>query len=416
MIKDKKIFRDFIWNTIGSILVAFNSLFLLVAVTRMNGIENAGIFSICFTTALILYIFAIYSGRNCHITDIENKIKDKDYIISRILTCVGMLLITIGYIVFSKYDIYQSKILFCLCLWKGLEAFADVFYAILQKNEKLYIVGQSLVLKSILAIGLFILVDYLTQNLVYACYMLPIVSFSVFILFDLPKATIFIEKEEKARKLNVIKIYKGEFFLFASAFLSMYLLNAPKYAIEKYLNNEIQGIYGMILMPASILPLFAQFITAPMMNELTNCYREKKYRKMHQIEQKIIFLILGFGIIAMVLAYILGIPVLNIIYKINLTNYQFSLIWIIFAYVIYAAGWVKTIVLTIYRKIKEQFWIYLICSMIVAIFSNILVKTYGENGIIPTYIIMMVIYYILFSAMEKYENHKKIKDEKKNEQ
>lgn len=407
MIKDKKIFRNFIWNTVGSTLASFNSLFFLVAITRISGVEEAGIFSICVATAFLLYVFAIYSGRNCHITDIKNEIKDKDYIVSRVITCIGMLVISIGFIVFNQYDAYKNAIIFALCIWKAIEAFCDVFYGVLQKNEKLYIVGQSLVLKSILGIVLFILVYYFTHNLIYACSMLAIVSIVVFVLFDLPQSLPYISKEEKSTKTNVIKIFKNEFFLFASAFLTMYLLNAPKYAIDRYLTNEIQGIYGMILMPASILPLFAQFVTAPMMNDLTKSYKEKEYENMKKTQRKLISAIFGFGLLAILIAYLIGIPVLNLIYKVDLSNYRIPLLCILFAYVIYASGFVKTIILTIYRKIKEQFFVYLISSIVVLILSNILVKTFGESGIIATYLIVMIIYYILFSVLTKYEQRKK---------
>lgn len=411
MIKDKKLFRNFIWNTMGSVLASFNSLFFLIIVTRINGLENAGIFSICVTTATLLYIFAIYSGRNCHVTDIENKIKDKDYIVGRVFTCLGMLVITTLYILISNYNFYQIQILVFLCLWKALEAFIDVFYGILQKNEKLYIVGQSLVLKSVLAIVLFALVDYFTHNLVLSCAMLSLVSILVFILFELPKVKNLISKGEKAKKTNILKIYKDEFFLFASAFLTMYLLNAPKYAIETYLNNEIQGIFGIILMPASILPLFAQLMISPMMNELTKNYKEKKYLSMKKTQNKLILYILGFGVFAIAIAYILGIPVLNFIYKVDLEDYQLQLIGILLAYVVYAAGFVKTIILTIYRKIKEQFIVYLLSCVFMFVFSNMLVKNYGEQGIVPTYLIVMAIYYILFSIVTKYQYNKKIKGE-----
>lgn len=411
MIKDKTIFRNFIWNTMGSTLASFNSLFFLIAVTRINGIENAGIFSICVTTALLLYIFAIYSGRNCHVTDIENQIKDQDYIVSRIFSCMGMMAIAILYILFSGYDTSQSSILFFLCLWKALEAFADVFYGVLQKNGKLYLVGQSLALKSILGIIAFITIDYFTKNLAYACSMLPLVSLLVLLLFDFSKAKKEIRKEERARKENVFTIYKKEFFLFASAFLAMYLLNAPKYGIENYLTNEIQGIYGIILMPASILPLFAQFMVAPMMNQLTNHYKNKEYIKMHKIENKLMLSILGFGMIAILIAYMVGIPVLNFIYQVNLINYQWPLVSIILAYVIYAIAFVKTIILTIYRNIEDQFWIYLASCFLMFFLSNGLIQAYKEAGIIPTYLIVMVIFYSLFTILTRYRYKKKIKDE-----
>lgn len=409
MIKNKTIFRNFIWNTIGSTLASFNSLFFLIAITRINGLDDAGVFSITVATAYILYIFAIYSGRNCQVTDIKQEIKDKDYIISRIITCSGMLIITFVFMVFNQYDNYKNTILFCLCLWKALEAFGDVFYGILQKNDKLDTVGKSLVIKSILGILLFVIIDYFTNNLIYACVSLPVVSLFTICCYDFKKAIPFISKQEKSVISNVWKIYKNEFFLFASSFLTIYILNAPKYAIENYLTNDIQAIYGIILMPASVLSLFAQFIIAPVMNDLTKFYKEGNLKQMKKIENKIIFMIIGFGIFAMIAGYLFGIPVLNLIYNVDLTGYTIVLIAILFSYVLYAVGFIKTVILTIYRKIKEQFWVYLLTAIVAFISSNYLIKIYGKEGITLSYFAIMAVYCIMFLVLTQYQYHKKIK-------
>lgn len=414
MIKNKTIFRNFIWNTIGSTLASFNSLFFLIAITRINGLDDAGIFSITFAIVSVFYVFAQYSGRSCHITDIQEKIKDKDYIVSRIITCTVMMILVIIFTI-SQYDFYKCLIFLFVALWRCLEAFGDVFYGVLQKNDKLDLVGKSLVIKSIMGILLFVVIDYFTNSLIYACITLPIVSFLTIICYDLPRVKRFIKKEERATKENIIKIYKNEFFLFASAFLTMYLLNAPKYAIEKYLTNEIQGIYAIVLMPASILPLFSQFMIAPVIRKLTQFYKEHQYSKIKKIKKELTMLIFAFGIFSMIMAYLIGIPVLKWIYRQDLTQYKVSLVLIILAYILYAAGTVEITILTLYRKIKDQFYIYLMASVFAFTTSNILVKVKGEEGIIPTYLITMFIYYFLFVIVTKYRTYQKInKGEKKN--
>ena len=67
--------KNFLWNTIGSGFNSFNSLFFMIIVTRINGIKDAGIFSLCFATASMLYIIAIYSGRTYQITETDKKAK-----------------------------------------------------------------------------------------------------------------------------------------------------------------------------------------------------------------------------------------------------------------------------------------------------------------------------------------------------
>lgn len=48
--------------------------------------------------------------------------------------------------------------------------------------------------------------------------------------------------------------------------------------------------------------------------------------------------------------------------------------------------------------------------MLALILSNILIKNIGEAGIILTYIIVMTVYYLIFTFIEKYETKNKIKE------
>ncbi|MBO5478119.1 MAG: hypothetical protein J6A04_00050 [Clostridia bacterium] len=406
MIKDKKLAKNFIWNTIGSTLASFNSLFFLIAITRINGMQDAGIFTITFATASIFYIVAVYSGRNCQITDIKGKIKDKEYIISRICTCIIMAILVIIYAILNNYDSYKNSVLIFLCLWRATEAFSDVLYGIMQKNEKLYKVGISQIIKSTLGLIAFIIVDVQTHNLVYACITLCISSILTIIFYDFPQAINLISKDEPIQIKNVWDIYKKEFFLFANAFLTMYLLNAPKYAIEKYLTEDIQAVFGIILMPASILPLFAQFVVAPIINKLTQLYKQGNILQMRKIKKKSMYFIVGFGIIAMTLGYTIGIPILNFIYDVDLNPYRLHLVMILFAYIFYAMGYVETMILTIYRKIKEQFGVYVIVTITIFVSSYYLVGELGVMGASISCVISMILYYILLAIINKYETSK----------
>ncbi len=148
MDSEKKSFlKNFIWNSLGTGINSFNSLFFLIIVTRVNDIQTAGIFSIAYATATILYTLAMYSGRLCQVTDIENKIKDKDYITNRFITCILMLVGATGFLCIKQYPTFKTTIFALLAIFKGLEAFSDILYGVMQKNDILYKSGQSLTLK-----------------------------------------------------------------------------------------------------------------------------------------------------------------------------------------------------------------------------------------------------------------------------
>ena len=285
MDSEKKSFlRDFIWNTLGTGINSFNSLFFSIAVTRINGESAFGIFTIAYATACILYTIAMYSGRLCQVTDIENKIKDKDYIANRALTCLFMSLCAVGFLLVkgctgdidNRYSGYKITIFALLALFRGLEAFADIFYGIMQKNGLLYKSGQSLTLKGIVGLTLFVVVDYITNNLIFACLTLIIVNVVILIIYDyLMISKKLINKEDKLNKNNVFAILKSEVFVFINSFAGIYIINAPKYAIDSYVRDDsLQGIYGMIMMPATVMTLFAQFIVMPFFSKLKNLYEK----------------------------------------------------------------------------------------------------------------------------------------------
>ena len=126
MDSEKKAFlKNFIWNSLGTGINSFNSLFFLIIVTRVNDIQTAGIFSIGYATATILYTLAMYSGRLCQVTDIEGKIKDKDYIAQRALTCIIMLIGAVIFLAIQQYTGFKTMVFALLAIFKGLEAFSD---------------------------------------------------------------------------------------------------------------------------------------------------------------------------------------------------------------------------------------------------------------------------------------------------
>lgn len=130
--------KNVIWNIIGATTNALNSLIFAVIVTRINGTNDAGIFTYSFATACLLYMIGVYAGRTFQVTDISNENSDTDYIYNRIVTCIIMILVSIGFVLIKGYDIYKCIIFVTLCFFKCIEAFSEVLYGIIQKNGELY--------------------------------------------------------------------------------------------------------------------------------------------------------------------------------------------------------------------------------------------------------------------------------------
>ncbi len=407
MVKNEQFKKNFIWNLIGTTFNAFNSLFFMVIITRINGLEDAGIFTIAFSTACILYMIGIYAGRIYQVTENDKSIADKDYIVNRIISCLAIIIISIVFVIIRKYDIYKSSIFIILATYKALEAFSDVFYGIMQKQELLEKAGKSTFMKAFISVIIFTIIDCLTHNLVLASFSIVITFLSIIIFYDIKITRKIMNKDTKVVANNVITIFKSGFFTFAIAFLGLYITNAPKYAIDNFLTEDIQAIFGIIVMPATVMGLLAQFIIHPYLNEIFELYKTNQYGKLKKLLYRIILVIFGCGVICSLAGYLLGTQVLGFIYGLNLTLYKNALLAILVAATFYTMAGIISPILVTMRYTKIQFIIYMAISIMEFLLCNILVSRLEINGAIIAYFATMIIYFITFFIVSMFIINKK---------
>ncbi len=264
--------KNVIWNMIGTTANAFNSLFFMIIVTRINGLKDSGIFTLAFSLACLFCFIGNYEGRVFQVTDVKQDFSNKEYIVHRISSCILMMVTVLIYCLIMKYDAYKMSVTFALCFMKCCEVFSDVFYGVLQKNDNLELVGKSLFFKSIASILVFVVLDMVTKNLLLSCVGLDLIWLVVLFLYDIPKTKNLIQKEEKISLTNIIKLYKDGFFSFSILFLAVYLVNAQKYALDGIVAESLQAIFGIVLMPATIISLACQYLLQPILNTIANLY------------------------------------------------------------------------------------------------------------------------------------------------
>lgn len=396
--KDIQFRKNFIWNILGTGFNAFNSLFFMITVTRINGVDNAGIFTIAYATACIIFVIGTYAGRVYQVTEPDKSITDKEYIINRLITSGGMNVLVILFCLFRGYDIYKTIVFILLTLYKSLEAFSDVLYGILQKNEKLEFVGKSLFFKALISVFVFVIVDIITNNMIISAVSINLVWIIFLVTYDFKKAKEFIDLKIKVNMKNVGKIFKLGFSTFGIAFLGMYIINAPKYAIDNYLANNYQTIFGIIVMPATVIGLVAQFLIHPFLTKIVHFYENRDLKALKKMILNLILAISAFGLISAILAYLIGTWILGIIYGIDLSSYKLGLLIIIIASTLYTIGTIYSNVLTTVRETLSQFIIYIIIAVFALVVSNILTKTWNLDGAIWSYLCIMSSQFLIYTV------------------
>ena len=407
--------KNIIWNIIGASMNAFNSLFFTIVVTRIYGIDDAGIFTYCFATACLLYIIGVYAGRTFQVTDISNKNSDTDYIYHRIITCLVMVLAIFVFGLVKQFDIYKFMIFIELGLFKCVEAFAESIYAIIQKNNQLYKVGISMFLKSIIALIVFIIINLITKNLLIACLSIVVINIIILILYDLRNLKKINVNKTKFSKEIIINLFKIGSFTFVLTFLGNYIINISRYAIDDVLTNDIQTIFGIIIMPASLMGLLGQYIIQPALTKISEYIKNKDYNGLKKIFYKLIGINFGLGAITVIVASVLEVPVLELIYGIELKPYFSGMIIIVVGSILYSLSTILSAILIAMRKTGIQTLMYLVTAIISTIIAYALVKNIKIDGACITYFITMFMISTLFLIYTIY-NLKKYKRKWKEEE
>ena len=401
MDRSKNFQKNFWWNIIGTGFNSFNSLFLMVIVTRLNGMNEAGVFTLAFSTACILYVIGSYSGRVYQVTESNKSISDKDYLASRLIAMAVMMIAVLFFVGARGYGFERALVFILLALFKALEAFSDVLYGVLQKEDLLYKVGQSYFLKSCLTLGIFLAVDIKTKNMTLAICAVLLVWVLCILFYDLPASLPYVKNSPAPLWKNIWFLFKDGFFVFAILFMGIYMTNASKYAIDNFLGDEKQTIFGILIMPATAVCLFGQFIFHPYLGRIAELNAEGDYKKLYRLIHKVILMIMGIGVVCVLGAFFLGIPVLNFIYGLDISPYKGDLLLIIVAATLYNMGGTFSNMLTTMRITKTQFVMYLVFVAIAWTSANILTYRFGIHGAVAAYGFLMVVFVILYAVVSR---------------
>lgn len=399
--------NDFIWNTLGNLFVSFLSMIFMIIVIRINNVNYGGIFNYGFTIAFIFYAIAQYGGRTLHVSDNNKVLNENDFIYSRIFTVVVSFIIFIVYILICSYTFEKFTIMTLLCIYKLIEAISDVIHGCYQKNNKLYIAGKSMFFRSLSACILFCISEILFKSVILSCGFL-ILNNILFLILD-----VYILKNKTNINLNnkfefeKIKYYlKIAFFTFSFTFLLLFSFNIPRYFIDFLLTDKLQAIYGIIIMPASLISLMGHLIIQPYVLKITNLYNENKIKEIN----KILLRTMGFSAlicIVLILGTIaFGIPVLEIVYSVKLDNQLINIIFIIIGSLLYLISIYLSTVLIIMRKTGFQLFIYVSTSIFGLFMAYYMINSFKLNGGILCYLSLMFIQMIMYIIYYIYQIRK----------
>ena len=393
--------RNFIWNTMAGLVNASEAVLLLMVVGRTNGLEDAGILTIAFAVGNLMITIGNYGVRNFQVTDVDEIISFSVYFTHRVCTVLLMGSATGGYLlysyIFNAYSVRKVWTVLLICMIYMVESLDDVFWGLYQKNGRIDIgakifVGRWSLHLIITSIGL-VVTHQLVQSLVLGFLAGAVLSAiaNIVNVSDYYKGKLF-------QWNGVVYVFYCCFPLFIVAFLTNYVSNAPKYAIDKYMQEADQACYGYIAMPVFVVMLFSSFVYQPILTNIANEWKEKNVLALQRRILKIVFLIVGLTIICFAGAWICGIPILSALYATDLTPYKKELLILMIAGGCLGLVSFESTILTVIRKQKITMKGYIIIAILAKLFFGYEVRYYGLTGAASLYALLMGVLSLFYGA------------------
>lgn len=393
----------YIWNAINACMSAAESPVILMVLARTNGLEDSGIFSIAFAVAALLLFLGQYGFRRFQSSDVTEKYSFEEYYGSRFLSCGAMLVATIVYCiygsVFRGYSATKFAVVFLMCALKGIQAFSDVLHGRMQQMGRLDVATKSSCIRYIMEMASFAAVLIVAHNLLLACIVCVAVSFVIFMMTSYNAAKDFCTLKPSFKWDRMKLMFIEGFPLFVSLFLNMYISNAPKYAIDAYLTEEIQAVYNMVFMPAFVIQLIAHFIFNPIITTYAEVWQDNKIAKFKKLVLKQCTVILGLTVLAVIIALTIGIPVLSWFFGTDLTGYKTELLVVVLGGGMLAYSVFFNTVITIIRLHKTLLYSYAATAITALILSKYFVVNYGVMGAVAMYAVLMTILAAILAAI-----------------
>lgn len=393
---------SYIWNSLGGMLNACQSAILLIVISRTNVPEDAGVFAIAYAIASLALTLGNYSMRNFQVTDVTGKYSADTYFSSRIVTVFLMLVLMVTYIcrgrLYLEYSLSKCMAIVWIVMLKVVDALEDVLHGLLQQNGRLDVAGKCLTIRYVIVLAVFSTGLIISRNLsvsAFVAFLASMLWFAITAAWILPSGFISVRLKDK----QIYFLLRECVSLFLGGFLTIYIANAPKYAIDAHMTEMVQACFNYIFMPVYVISVLNAFIYQPVLNKMAVCYERKDYKAFYELFMKQIGIFLLLFIAVLLLGSTLGIPVLSWLYNTPLGDYKKPFIILLFGSAFLACSGYLAVVIILMRKQKWLLAGYLLSALLALTLSSQVVIRFGVLGASLLYTATVFVQMCVFIAV-----------------
>lgn len=273
----KQINKNIFWNAVGN--TAYNGLqwLITVIVTRCSGLGASGILAAAMSVSLTFRTISYFGIRNFYISDRSGDISDGEYFGFRTASSAAAFVLCMIFSLLGGYDAQCIAAIALYMLFRVSEGFSDLFYGIMQKNDRLDTAGKFQLLKAVITTAAFS-AGYFSVSLNAGLLLMSCSSVIISFAAEMPAASKLSDKTlpsfskliGTAEKTLPVFIYQLE---------NSVIFNMPQFILIRCCGTDSAGAYSSVFSLAITVQAIFQYTYVPFLTKLSAC-DEKQFQKL----------------------------------------------------------------------------------------------------------------------------------------
>ena len=391
--------RDYLWNTAASLMTSLATVVMLLVVTRTAGIRAAGVYSLAIAVGQQFQTLGMYEVRTYHVTDLRHRFTFGTYLATRIVTVVLMLAGIVGYAMVSGDGGSDVLLIVLVASLRVFDAFEDVYVCELQRVGRLDLGGRACFWRALSTTASFSGMLVATGNLLVSTVVSLVVSLVVMVGVYLPPSRGLFPLRPTWDPRRVGQVLLACLPLFLASFISMYLSNAPRFAIDRYLDPTQQGYFAILFMPAVTINLMSLVIFRPLLTRMAGLWVQGDRPGFRAVVNRGLLATAGAFVVVGLVTYVAGVPILGLVFGKDVSAFSVELMVLVAGGAMNAASVVLYYALTTVRLQNLVFAGYVLAAGAITLLCVVLVPQGSLLGASVAYTAAMSVLVAVFAVV-----------------
>lgn len=320
-LKKRKVPSGVLWFTVGNSMQAGTTVLMTMLTGYVLDLKSVGIFSFALMASQLLYTVGLFGANDLQMTDYDHRYRFGDYFKVKVVSTLAAMLIC--FILPGVLGLHGRKMacLFLLTTYMLINSAAELYQSMLFQAQRLDLSGKMLFFRMAVSLAGFAVVILIKRSLLQACAVLLLVNFAVTCFSVRRWCGAYRDSPCILRDGKEKELFIESFPLCLSVLGFLLNINAPKFLINYFLTDEIQGIYTILFMPVYAVNLISQFIFKPYLIK----YARNLEKQDGSFEKLLLSQTLFIGLCAGLAAFgmwLLGPWLLKLLFSKDLTAYR----------------------------------------------------------------------------------------------